>query len=370
VKYSTSRLPSNVRKIYFYNLSKEKINPMKKHLIALTITLFVSLLFIPDCSKAELNINDENLYKSLRGKIILRVESKGEAYYVHPTKQKMFYLGRPADAFQVMREQGIGITNANLIKILPDAGAADQEQSDGDFLKDSLEDALGTDKYENDTDKDGFDDRQEILSGNNPLGSGNLKLDNSFAKEQAGKIFLQVENKGEAWYINPKDLKRYFLGRPSDAFYLMRNLGLGISEDNFKKLQNSDTYTLENLNVGDTIKGLSIVSIEPFSKTYIDGKLSPINYKITYDGSIEVNGKYSISKDFAPGTLFFYANSGELPTIQDESGTTFFTFTNQDYARTVLGDTDKEVKIRIKNYTDISYPAEISSTAEFLSIVK
>ena len=53
--------------------------------------------------------------------------------------------------------------------------------------------------------------------------------DLNFAKKLSGKILLQTESKGEAWYVYPGDNKRYYLGRPTDAFKLMRELGLGIS---------------------------------------------------------------------------------------------------------------------------------------------
>jgi hypothetical protein len=53
----------------------------------------------------------------LSGKILLKVEGNGEAYYVNPVDLKMHYLGRPADAFALMRELGLGITNENLNKI-------------------------------------------------------------------------------------------------------------------------------------------------------------------------------------------------------------------------------------------------------------
>ena len=46
-----------------------------------------------------------------------------------------------------------------------------------------------------------------------------------------GKILLRVESKGEAWYVNPDDGKRYYMGRPQDAFELMRTLGLGITDE-------------------------------------------------------------------------------------------------------------------------------------------
>ena len=166
---------------------------MKKQLL-LTFSILLFLFLFPGVSKAEINMGNENLYNNLKGKIILRVEAKGEAYYIHPDKQKMYYLGRPADAFQVMREQGIGISNDDLSKICTSSDA------------------------------------------NNDL---------NFADSQKGKIFLQVEENGEAWYVNPRDSRRYFLGSPANAFGLMRELGLGISENDFNKLLNKETKLKE-----------------------------------------------------------------------------------------------------------------------------
>ena len=50
----------------------------------------------------------------LAGRIILRVKAHGEAYYVNPLDLKLYSLGRPADAFALMRKFGLGITDANL----------------------------------------------------------------------------------------------------------------------------------------------------------------------------------------------------------------------------------------------------------------
>ena len=46
-----------------------------------------------------------------------------------------------------------------------------------------------------------------------------------------GLILLQVEENGEAWYVYPDDINKYYLGRPADAFDIMRGLGLGISHN-------------------------------------------------------------------------------------------------------------------------------------------
>jgi len=55
----------------------------------------------------------------------------------------------------------------------------------------------------------------------------------TLASQLAGRIVLQVESKGEAWYINPQDQKKYYLGKPEDAYNLMRQLSVGISEQEF-----------------------------------------------------------------------------------------------------------------------------------------
>ncbi|MCF7820701.1 MAG: hypothetical protein K9M44_04515 [Candidatus Pacebacteria bacterium] len=182
------------------------------------------------------NLSKASLAKNLSGRILLQVEENGEAWYVSPKDNKRYFLGRPEDAFKVMREQGIGISNTDLEKIKISLDNLSGLDSDGDGLSDNLEIAIGTDPLKIDSDGDSFNDFQELSFNYNPLGSGKLVYNQEFSQAQAGKILLQVEQNGEAWYVSPVNYQRYFLSRPAEAFLVMRNLGLGITNNNLEKI--------------------------------------------------------------------------------------------------------------------------------------
>ena len=174
----------------------------------------------------------DKISERLKGKILLQVEQNGEAWYVHPNK-KRYFLNRPQDAFNIMRSFGTGMSNRDFEKIqVADMNLLTGSDSDNDGLSDQIEDALGTDKNKSDTDGDGYNDKDEILKGYDPTGDSKLDIDPVFVEGRKGFIYIQADQNGEAWYINPNDSKRYFLGRPQDAFNVMRSLGLGITDEN------------------------------------------------------------------------------------------------------------------------------------------
>lgn len=108
------------------------------------------------------------------------------------------------------------------------------QDTDSDGLDDRTEDALGTDSEDADSDSDGYLDGVEVKNGFNPLGSGGLKIDNGFAGKQEGKILLQVEGRGEAWYI--KGGKRYYMANGDSAYKIMRYLSVGITNTDLNKI--------------------------------------------------------------------------------------------------------------------------------------
>ncbi|OGF30884.1 hypothetical protein A2533_03125 [Candidatus Falkowbacteria bacterium RIFOXYD2_FULL_35_9] len=116
------------------------------------------------------------LAQTLSGRILLQVERNGEAWYVYPNNNKRYFLNRPADAFTIMRELGLGATH-------------------------------------------------QFISSYSV-----------YPKHVWGKILLDVEKNGEAYYIYPITGRAYYLGRPADAFRIMRELGLGITNQNLAKI--------------------------------------------------------------------------------------------------------------------------------------
>lgn len=150
---------------------------MKKIYLLLTL----SLLFI----LGSIQVQGATLTEKLSGRILLQVEENGEAWYVNPVNRLRYFLGRPADAFRIMQDLGLGISEA-----------------DYDLHKESPPARL------------------------------------------LGRIVLRVERGGEAYYADPLEKEFVYLGRPADAFEIMEEKGLGVSNDNLNHMPISGASTI------------------------------------------------------------------------------------------------------------------------------
>ncbi len=185
------------------------------------------------------------LGERLGGRILLQVESKGEAWYVNPIDGKRYYLGRPDDAFAIMRKLGLGITNKDISKI-------------------------------------------PVEGENNPV-----NVDIYLINRLKGRILLQVESKGEAWYVNPIDGKRYYLGRPDDAFSIMRDLGLGITNFDIGQIEVAEESAKQFSAITEDV--IDVVSVDnpdielsgPLTLTDVTSVGAPL----TYSGLFEETNK-------------------------------------------------------------------------------
>lgn len=119
---------------------------------------------------------DSVLTKRMSGRILLQVETSGQAWYVNPINGQRYFLGGPANAFNLMRQLGLGV-------------------------KHSVVTAKAVD----------------------------TKL--------LGRILIDVEDSGKAYYVHPVTKKLHYLGRPADALSVMRQVGLGINNENLRKIK-------------------------------------------------------------------------------------------------------------------------------------
>jgi hypothetical protein len=180
---------------------------------------------------------DTSLVNRVNGYILLQVQEAGQAWYVDPISDLKYYLPDGTSAYSALRKFGLGITNADLAKIPVGIESRFQDiDTDGDGLPDKLEEGLGTNPNSQDSDGDGYLDVDEVQSNYNPLGAGKMSIDTALANRLKGRIVLQVQSKGEAWYINPKDGKRYYMKDGSAAYQIMRFLSLGITNSDLRTI--------------------------------------------------------------------------------------------------------------------------------------
>lgn len=181
---------------------------------------------------------------SLKGRILLQVQDKGQAWYVSPLNNKRYYLGRPNDAFLVMRSLGLGVTNNDL----------------------------------------------------------NLYLKKAPVR-LAGRILLKVQDKGQAYYVDPVELKLYYLGRPDDAFLVMRKRGLGISN---RDLENIVIAVSSKSQINNVIANPTTAPVAAQTNIY---DIFTRNFSFKYK-----NTNRELSQNFSNSLYNSYKNSSKVFT--------------------------------------------------------
>jgi len=93
----------------------------------------------------------------------------------------------------------------------------------------------------------------------------------------AGRIVIQTESRGEAWYINPADNKRYYLGSPAQALEVLKRVGLGISNKDLQQIPIAETKPLPA--VDKSITNAPMVNMTPLTSVASE-KIIYVNEKI------------------------------------------------------------------------------------------
>jgi uncharacterized protein YkwD len=141
----------------------------------LLAVLSIPCLLLPSIVSAQTT----TLATRLSGKILLQVQARGEAWYVDPVLKARFYLAKGEDAYNIMRSRGLGIKH---------------------------------------------DELQAYLAAS------------KFPVRLNGRILLDVQNHGEAYYVIPDKLTAVYLANGDDALRIMRTLGLGITNSDLAKI--------------------------------------------------------------------------------------------------------------------------------------
>jgi hypothetical protein len=128
---------------------------------------------------------DKNLAKRLMGRILLKVQACGEAWYVNPATLQRHKLANGNDAVAVMRSLALKVTDVQLNKVT--------------------------------------------------LGDINVRKGKAtVAAAYSGRV-LQAPD-GSLWYVNPADGKRYSINTSDEILKVMRLLGIGITNVNIAKI--------------------------------------------------------------------------------------------------------------------------------------
>ena len=141
------------------------------------------------------NAYDSALTARFRGRILLQVQSHGEAWYVRPADSLRYYMKDGDAAYQMMRNFGQGIGDTDLAKIptVNDTTAMNQ--------------------------------------------SGSACASSALGNRFKGQILLQVQKHGEAWYIDPGKCRAIYMADGAAAYQIMRYLGQGIGTSDLEKIQ-------------------------------------------------------------------------------------------------------------------------------------
>lgn len=160
--------------------------------------------------------DNNDLAKQLSGRLLLATESAGQVWYVDPETGKREYLGAPADFLASMKRVALGVS-----------------KKDFDAFK----------------------------------GVAPSRL--------AGKFLLLVDEAGKIAYVNPADLKIYKFNNAQEALQTIRQLSLGISNENLNKIS---SRTAANVGTGQPVANQAadknlLDKLKKIAQDYINGNL-------------------------------------------------------------------------------------------------
>lgn len=154
------------------------------------------------------------------------------------------------------------------------AGFTDQDADMGDlFVLDKLFRGNGNSRILSNSDGANLGNLFILDKLFNDRGQEVVAVAPSVADRVAGKIVIQVEENGEAWYVSPASKERTYLNGPNTAYQVMADMALGISNDDFDAINTGDSA-----DVPSRVVGRFLLKVEDSGKMYY---VNPTDKSIT-----------------------------------------------------------------------------------------
>lgn len=182
------------------------------------------------------------------------------------------------DAFEegaIIRDYNTLYTGENMVCFATGECYNFGESSDVDLGEEEIDESEGAEDLPDDDDVSD----EPVESIGSEIDAGRYipeKHDQVLIDRLEGSILLQVDEHGEAWYINPDDGLRYYMKDGAVAYEMMRSFGLGITnvdleeipavENTDEMLEASSVCAMNSL--ADRLKGDILLQVEKYGEAW------------------------------------------------------------------------------------------------------
>ena len=119
-----------------------------------------------------------------------------------------------------------------------------------------------------------------------------VKHNFNLTKRVKGRMLLRVEKRGEIWYVNPRDEKKYQVTF-ANALYLFQNLALGINNVDLDKIPVSGSSQIGDKNLRNRLKGYLLLQVQNHGAIwYVDD--DGYRHSITWKNLLDTFRKLSL----------------------------------------------------------------------------
>jgi len=101
----------------------------------------------------------------------------------------------------------------------------------------------------------------------------------NLSKRHAGRILIQTESYGRAWYVNPQDGTRYYLRGGDEGFRVLTSLGIGVSNKDLAKIP-KNPQERGDAKLVNRLKGSILLQVESHGEAWYVNPFDGRRYSI------------------------------------------------------------------------------------------